>query len=276
TWGHSLMPPPDVFPKALAASKRAIQLDSANAEGWAALSHYHTYWGWDWNLAEYAFKKADSLNPNMAYNHYHRSWYLALFGRMNEAIDAHKRAQELDPFTPLHTVWLAELYRWVGEYDLALKELEKVFEMKTGGKALAQVLKGRVLTEMGKVEDGLELMRQGCEINKGWYIFYGPTLIRHGYTEEAQKVLEELKGFPDAPFINLAFSACYLEAGDMDKTFEHLYKGKKHAWYPWFVRYFLANERQLNGRLQEDPRYYELLGELKLPPPAPLQYDSDL
>ena len=275
TWGHSLMPPEDVFPKALAAAKRAIQLDSLNAEGWAALSHYHTYFGWDWDLAEYAFYKADSLNPNMAYNHYHRSWYLALFGRMNEAIAEHKRAQELDPFTPMHTAWLAELYRWVGEYDLALDELEKVFEMNTGNYALALVLKGKVLTEMGKVEEGLELMRQGSEINKGWYLWYGPALIRYGQTEEGRQVLEELKGLPDVPFVNLALSANYLEAGEFDKAFEHLQKGKRHAWYAWFVRFFLTNERALKERLEEDPRYYALLTELKLPPPAPLQYDPD-
>ena len=276
TWGHSLLPPPDVFPKAMAASKRAIQLDSANAEGWAALSHYHTYWGWDWNLAEYAFKKADSLNPNMAYNHYHRSWYLALFGRMNEAIAEHKRAQEIDPFTPLHTVWLAELYRWVEEYDLALNELEKVFEMNTGRNALALTLKGRVLTEMGRVEEGLELMRQGSEINKGWYIFYGPVLFQNGRTDAGYKVIEELKSFPDAPFIHLALANTYLAAGELEKAFIHLQKGKQHAWYPWMIRFYMENERFQEQKLQEDPRYYKLLAELKLPPPAPLQYDPDL
>ena len=271
TWGHSLTPPPDVFPKALAASKRAIQLDSANAEGWAALSHYHTYWGWDWDMAEYAFKKADSLNPNMAYNHYHRSWYLALFGRMNEAIVEHKRAQEIDPFTPLHTVWLAELYLWIGEYDLALEELEKVFQMNTGGYALALVLKGKVLSDKGMVSEGLELMRQGCEINKGWYIFYGPYLLKYGREKEARQVLNELKAFPETPFFNLALAGWYNEAGDLDKAYEYLSKGKRHAWYPWMVRIYLANEA-----IQQDPRYYELLRELKLPAPAPLEYDPDV
>ncbi|NNJ89146.1 MAG: hypothetical protein HKP53_07075, partial [Eudoraea sp.] len=60
--GHGLLPPPDVLPKAEAAAKRAIQLDSTNAEGWAALSHYHTYFGWDWKMADYAFKRANELN----------------------------------------------------------------------------------------------------------------------------------------------------------------------------------------------------------------------
>ncbi len=270
TWGHSLMPPDDVLPKALAASKRALQLDSTNAEAWAALANYHTYYGWDWNLADYAFKKADSVNPNMAYNHYHRAWYLALFGRMNEAIFEHKRAQELDPFTPLHTVWMAELYRWVGQYKLALGELDKALEMGTGRHALILVLRGMILADMGKVEEGLDFMRQACEINKGWNIFYGPYLMKHGRVPEARQVIQELESFPESSFKYLALAWTYSKAGDPDKTFEYLRKGKRHAWYPWSIRIYLAEE------LRQDPRYYELLNELKLPPPAPMEYNADL
>lgn len=261
TWGHSLMPPDDVFPKALAAAKRAIQLDSTNAEGWAALSHYHTYFGWDWEMADYAFKKADSLNPNMAYNHYHRAWYLYLFGKMDMAIEEHKRAQELDPFTPMHTTWLADLYRRVSDYDQALKELEKVFEMSRGSYGQAMALKGLVLQDQGKIAEGLESLRQACEINKGWYTFYGPSLINNGKEEEARKILQEVKQMPDAPFINLTLARIYASFGDPDKVFEHLNKAKRHAWYPWFIRHGLPNTS-----VAEDPRYMELLWELKLPP----------
>jgi len=272
TWGHNVMSPKDGFTKALAASKRAIQLDSTNAQGWATLADYYTYFGRDWELAEYAFKRADSLNPNMALNHFHRSWYLALFGKMNEAIFEHKRAQELDPFTPMHTAWLAELYRWVGQYDLGLEELEKVFEMSTENNALAMLLKGSILTDQGHVDAGLELMRQACEINFGWYFFYGPALARNGRTDEARKILDELETLPDIPFFHLAQAFIYNEMGDPDKTFEHLEKGKGHAWYAWMVRIYLTRD----GTITKDPRYWELLSELKLPPPAPMNYDPDL
>ncbi len=67
---------PMYFQRHYAAAKRAIRLDSTVALGWAALSHYHTYFGRDWAMAEYAFERANELNPNLAYNHYHRSWYL--------------------------------------------------------------------------------------------------------------------------------------------------------------------------------------------------------
>jgi len=264
TWGHSLNPPEDVFPKALAAAKRAIQLDSTNAEGWAALSHYHTYFGWDWEMADYAFKKADSLNPNMAYNHYHRAWFLALFDKMDMAVAEHKKAQELDPFTPLHTAWLAELYRWSGEYDLALEELQKVFDMSLGEYGLALALKGRVLRDQGKAEEGLESMKRATEINEFWKVWYGSALFEAGRKQEAQEILEELENMPDTPFFNLSRASLYIADGDLDRMFACLEKAKKHAWYPWFVRIYLVNEN-----LQDDPRLLGLIRELQLPPPDP-------
>ena len=161
--GHGPDPPPDVFPKALAAANRAIQLDSTVALGWAALSPYHTYFGKDWTLAEQAFDRANELNPNLADNHYHRAWYLALFGRMNEAIAEHKLAQELDPFVPLHTAWLGSLYKMVGEYEEGLKETEMAAQMENGY-ALSMFVKGNIFIDQGKEEEGLELLKKASEI----------------------------------------------------------------------------------------------------------------
>jgi tetratricopeptide (TPR) repeat protein len=268
TWGHGLMPPTDILIKAREATKRALSLDSTNARAWAALADYYTYFGHDWEKAEYAFKKADSLNPNLAWNHYHYSWHLALFGKMNQAIYEHKRAQELDPFTPAHTIWLAELYRWVGEYDLALGELDKAFGMKQGFHGLALAIKGLVLEDMGQTEAGLEAFRLASEMNKGFYLFYGPALFRHGRNEEAEKILNELAMYPPIPFNSLVMATMFHAAGDLDKTFEHLDKARLHAWYAGFVRIYLADEK-----MQRDPRFRKLLDELKLPPPTPLEYD---
>ena len=271
TWGHSLMPPKGVFPKALEAAKRAIQLDSANAEGWAALSQYHTYFGWDWDMADYAYRKANALNPNLAMNHYHRAWYLALFGRMNEAIEAHEKAKQLDPFSSLHTNWLGELYRMVGEYELALEQAEEASKLYDDD-ALSSVIKGSVYIDQGRVEEGLEIMRQAVAINSGWkYLMYGPALLKAGKREEGLKIIKEAEGFPESPYFSLCLAAMYHADGNLDKTFEWLDKAKGHAFYAWFVRIFLADEKT-----QADPRHLALLQQLNLPPPAPLEYDPSI
>jgi len=86
TLGHSPDPPPNTWPLARAAAERAIRLDSTSAEGWAALADYKSYSERDWAGAERAFRRANELNPSLAMNHYHYAWYLALFGRVEEAL----------------------------------------------------------------------------------------------------------------------------------------------------------------------------------------------
>jgi len=269
--GHGPDPPPDVFPKAFAAANRAIQLDSTVALGWAALSHYHTYFGKDWVMAEYAFKRANTLNPNLANNHYHRAWYLALFGRMNEAIEEHKLAQNLDPFTPRQTAWLGELYRWVGMYEEGIKQTEKASLMEDDMNfALGMFIRGRIFIDQGKVEEGLALLRQSAEINPGWkYAGYGPALLENGFINEGKAILKELEEMPKNGWSTLFIGVHYAYLGDFDKSFEAWNYENKHGWFPWLRVMFVPDE------IRKDPRFLKLIRDMNLPDPSPLIYNPE-
>lgn len=268
--GHSPVSTPDVFSKSHAAAQRAIQLDSTNAAGWATLADYHTYGGGNWQLAEYAFKRANTLNPNMALNHYHRSWYLALFGRMNEAIIEHKRAQELDPFTPLHTAWLGGLYNMVGEYEKGIVEADRAIQMQDNY-ALGLMVKGGILIDQGKHEEGLELIKQASTIMPGWkYWAYGRALIQTGHIQEGKAIIQELESMEPTAFWALCLGLMYSELGDFDKALEWFKFKDKHFWYPW-IRVLVNNKELLR-----DPRFLELIREMNLPDPAPLVYDPNI
>ena len=271
TIGHSPNPPPDVFPKALAAANRAIQLDSTIALGWAALSHYHTYFGKDRAMAEYAFHRANSLNPNLAFNHFHRAWYLALFGRMNEAIEAHKLAQALDPFTPDQTGWLGELYRWVGLYEEGIRQTEKASLMEDDAHyALGMFVRGRIFIDQGKVEEGLELLRLSSEINIGWkYAGYGTALIENGFIEEGKSILSEMEQMPETGFSTLFIGVYYAHLGDFDKAFEAWDYENKAAWFPWLRVMWVPDD------IRKDPRFLEIMRDLDLPDPGPLVYHPE-
>ncbi|MBC2840440.1 hypothetical protein [Robiginitalea sp. SC105] len=270
TWGHSVNPPPDVLPKAEAAAKRAIQLDSTIAEGWAALSQYHTYHGWDWDLADYAFRKANELNPNLAMNHYHRAWYQALFGRMDQAISEHLLAQRIDPFSSLHTAWLGALYNSVGEYDKALEQVRMSSEMYDDN-ALSIMISGHTYIKMGQVERGLDSLRKAARINGGWKgLGLGPALIQAGHMDEGMEIARELESREQTPFFSLCLARIYHAAGDFERTFQWLESAKGHAFYPWTVRLHLNHPE-----FRADPRFDELIRELHLPPPAPLVYKGE-
>jgi TolB-like protein/tetratricopeptide (TPR) repeat protein len=268
TLGHGPAPPSEVFAKAQEAALRSIQLDSTNANGWAALSHYHTYFGWDWELAEYAFNRANDLNPNLAYNHYHRAWYLALFGRMNEAIDEHKRAQELDPFTPQHTVLLGELYRIVGLYEEGLAEIKKVEQMRESN-AMGLLIKGKILIGQGKTKPGLETIKQASQINPAWkYLGYGQEVMKSGNTEEGMAIIRELEAMPITPYSAFCLATLYSHKGDLDSAFKWFGFADKFFAYPW-----IRTTNALTKKVRQDPRFLKLIRDMNLPDPAPLVYE---
>jgi TolB-like protein len=266
TLGHGPDPPPDVYPKALAAAQRAIQLDSTIAMGWAALAHYHTYFGMDWTLAEYAFERANELNPNLGNNHYHKAWYLTLFGQMNAAIEEHKKAQELDPFTLDNTAHLGFLYNFVGLYEEGLKECEKVAYMEDEY-VWGSFIKGRIFIDQGRVDEGLEILRKVAEINPGLkYWGLGTELILSGHIEEGKVILNELEALPLNGYRALCLGAMYSSLGDNDKAFEYFSYKNKHGWYPWLRVMFVE------GEIKKDPRFLKMIRDMNLPDPSPLVY----
>ncbi|HEX6999299.1 MAG TPA: tetratricopeptide repeat protein [Gammaproteobacteria bacterium] len=121
TVSHGANPAPDAWQRAQAAALRALALDPELPEACAALADVKLYYEWDLPGAERAFQRALELNPGLAMSHYHYAWYLALIGRLDEAIAEHTRARDLDPLTPLHSAWLGSLYLYRGDYDLALE-----------------------------------------------------------------------------------------------------------------------------------------------------------
>jgi len=189
---------------------------------------------------------------------------------MNEAITEHKLAQELDPFIPLHTAWLGELYRWIGDYDEGLAEAEKASQMEHDY-ALSMLIKGRIYMDQGKTKEGLEILKKASEINPGWkYLGYGPALIQAGYMKEGRAILNELESLPLNGYNALMLAKMYAELGNFDKTFEYLNYKQKHGWYPWIRVMFIDDD------LHNDPRFLKIIRDMNLPDPAPLVYHPDV
>ena len=275
TLGHSPYPTEDYRDRALAAALRSLQLDSTLAEGWAALATIKTYYEWDWKGAEQAFNRANELNPSLPMNRYHYAWYLALFGRMDEAIREHRIAQKLDPFISLHTAWLGELYRSVGEYDKAIVECEAALHMDE------QLLGTKVLADtymsMGKTDEAIRLFEENVH-RPPWgplfkYFDLAPNYIRVGRIEEGKAILEELENEFDSipsPFGALCRVRIYGALGDKDKAFEWMKFRPHHVWLAW-----MRGDPVIDEKVKSDPRFAEILKEMNLSPTLTLVYNPE-
>ena len=112
--------PHDAFPKAKQATLRALKLDGTLAEAHASLGFVLLNYDWNWAGAEVSFQQAIKLNPNYATAHH---WYGTLLlrqERFSEAIMALKKAQQLDPSSPMISTWMAEALNFCGESEAAI------------------------------------------------------------------------------------------------------------------------------------------------------------
>ncbi len=163
-------------------------MDSTLAEAWAALADYKTYGERDWEGAERAFRRANELNPSLAMNHYHYAWYLALFGRVEEALAEHRRAQELDPLTPLHTTWRRPVW-YAEDYERALPLARENVKRYDPG-IIAHYVLGETLARMGRYEEAIATHEKLAAIFPRWSyalaLTYaaGRVLVRRGLRSE--------------------------------------------------------------------------------------------
>lgn len=93
----SAMPSKEAFPRALAAAKKAVELDDSSAEAHATFAFVTFYWSWDSAKAEREFRRAIELNPNYVAAHHWYATSLMIQGRFPEALQEIDRAQQLDP-----------------------------------------------------------------------------------------------------------------------------------------------------------------------------------
>jgi tetratricopeptide (TPR) repeat protein len=160
--------PEDALAQSEAAAVKAIQLDDSLPEAHLALGSAIFLHRWDWERADQEITRAIELNPSFAEAYHFRSKMRTAMNRFPEAIEAEKKANELDPFErpfgmtlvyssarqydaaigdarlrletlpedpSLHwTLW--EAYRRKGQLKEAAQELEK-FQALIGNKAAA-------------------------------------------------------------------------------------------------------------------------------------------
>ena len=126
---YSLDRPRDMYVRAEAFIHKALSLDSRLPEAHTSLALIHLSAYWNWTAAENEFLRAIELDPTHAPAHLYYSWLLALAGRHWEAGVAAKRAQDIDPLSPLVNSGVAWMYYNSREYDRAIEEALKSLEV---------------------------------------------------------------------------------------------------------------------------------------------------
>jgi len=255
---HSPFGTGDDLAKAEAAALQALKLDTTMAEVHTALGEVYLYKLWEFDKAEKHLLRAIEINPNLAMAHYHYSWALYLWGRMEEAIHEHILAQKYDPFNPLHTSWLAALYSYDGQNEKAITTAEEGLKIQEDYVVSYYVL-GITYLKLGRVDEAIAAHQKLVELLPIWSWQLGHTYASIGKIEEAEKILAEYEKTPVIPFTAYGRAVLYAALDRNDEAFKWLNYEPHHAWAAWS-----AVMPEAVG-LRKDTRYQAFLERLNLP-----------
>ncbi len=218
-------PPKEVFPKAEAAVKRALELDNSNASAHAALAYLRTYYDWKFGDADEEFQRALNLNPNDATVHQRYSRYLVSLGRIDDALREINLAQQLDPLSLLAKANAGMIYFFSHDYDSAVLQLRKVlqedpkFPVAHWGLGLVYEQKRNIQEALAEFEAAASVERNDVNII---------TSLAHAYALAGQKdragnFIQELQAHAKQEYVSgYHFAVVYLGLGEKDAALASL------------------------------------------------------
>jgi len=262
-WG--LMASREAYPRAKAAASRALGIDETLAEAHASLGAARNDYDWDWVGAEKEFKRAIELNPGYATAHQWYAEYLSEKGRHDEAVAELRRAQELDPLSPIIGAVGGYIFLFAGRYDEAEAQCRRALELNAGfypahfnlGRVyLQEKLYAQAISEYEKAiapEEGNPEL--ATELVRGY--------AAAGKRTEALKTLSQLKELSKRRYISpYRIAQAYAALGDFDQAFALLEKAYEERTGD-LIQLKVEPE---NDPLRSDPRFQDLLRRMNLLP----------
>jgi TolB-like protein len=257
--GHGPGAPPDAFPKARAAARKALMLDPDLAEAQAALAEAILYYEWDWTAAQRAFERAFELNAHQSVARAHHGYYQLLFGRLEESVAELQHAREIDPLEPLWPAWIGWILLFEERYEEALALAQETLDLDPGY-PWGYYLRGYAYALQGRHEEAIAAIERAAEITPifGWGPGYAHAMA--GHRDVALRIAGELEMAPRPDAWGLA--EIYTALGEHDKALDWLETGfeQRRDWIPW-IAYNAAYKP-----LFDEPRFMALLDKLELSP----------
>jgi TolB-like protein/Tfp pilus assembly protein PilF len=256
--GYTAGTPQDCYPKAMAAARKALELDDTLAEAHTSLALAIWYYDFDFSQANREFQRAIELNPNYAIAHQqYGNNTLSALGRFDEAIAEGKRAIELDPLSIVINADLGADYYFARRYDEAIAQLRKTNEMDPGY-YFAYVTLGEALEMSGDRQSAIANYQKARALNDDPFVL---AVLAHIYAAagnktEALKILDQLKELSTKRYLAAYdFALVYLGLGDKEQALrwlEQSYKDRAGADIGWIRIDHLLDP------LHGDPRFEAL------------------
>jgi tetratricopeptide (TPR) repeat protein len=248
----------EVYEKSRSAAMKAIELDPFVAEAHAALATVKVKYDQDIAGAEKSFQQAIAVNPNCAVAYSRYTYFLAAIGRLSEAVENMRRAQELDPLSPDMNASLACLFYFSREYDKAIRYGERALDLEANFvEALLWI--GLCYEQKGMCEKAIEHFIRAKNSNTDNLEpleLLGHALAINDQKDRARKILTELHEAATKQFNVRPYHVALIHAalGQTKQAFEWLEK----PYVNWTERLRMLRFDPRMDSLRSDARFANL------------------
>ena len=260
---YDVAPATDSMPQAKAAALRALEIDDSLAEAHTALGFYLSNYEWDRAGSEKEYRRAIELKPNYSTSHHWLGADLGNVKRFDDSLVAVRRAEELDPLSPIIGTNLADMLVFARRYDEAIAQYKRIL-VRYPNFEYAHLALSRAFGSKGMYPEAIAEARTALELNKGSSTkgYLGLWLARSGKREEALKLLGELKQEATRDYVQgYTFAVIHIGLGDKAEALNWL---EKHM----SARSETANTYAVAPELDDlrsEPRFKAMLKRMNLP-----------
>jgi TolB-like protein/Tfp pilus assembly protein PilF len=243
--------------QALAAAKRAIELDPESGEAYAALGLVEINYGKDWDAAGRNLEKGIALSPSNAMAEMQYSIYLDAMARPEDAVSHMRRALQLDPRSFLMNRHLGAALYFARHYDDALLYLRRALEIEPTRFGYAERWITRSYEMAHRMADAERVDLQGLSLSISDEKL---APLRRAYQSGGWKAYQRariglISRLPDNGCDLYEIGESYIRLGDRDRAFSLLARGIKAGC-------FWADSLPVDPLLDDirnDPRFPALL-----------------
>jgi len=259
-----LSSPTEVYPKAKAELKKAMEIDDSLGEAYTLAANISAWYDWDWPAAENNFKRAIALNPGLDFAHIMYSMFLLTQRRFDEAITEIRLAQELNPLNPDSYAWGILVYRAAGRVDEAMEQAQKAMEIDPNS-PMVLFHTSWVYLKRGMAQEAIAALQKSYDLSGRTFQWahcgLGATYAIAGQRNKAEEVLQELLRDMKGGYVPcMSMANNYFALGDEEKAWEWVEKGyEQHDFLMPFLRAWPGWEL-----LCSHPRGQAILKKMKL------------
>jgi tetratricopeptide (TPR) repeat protein len=250
----------EVMPKAKAAAEKALLLDDMLAEAHLSLGAAKIQYDFDWPGAETEFRRAVALNPSYAFGHDQYGFFLALHGRLDEAVAESRLAIELDPLSPLTATDIVFALTYQRKYAEAKEQCRNALALDPNN-WLGQFALGWIDVQAGKFNEAITELQLARAMGSPPYAagWLGYAYAKSGERTKAEATITELSETSSRRYVSAYLTAIiYLGLGDKLRALDGLENAYEAR--DWFLLSLKMN--RAFDPLRSEPRFIALMKKL--------------